>query len=44
MLQERILLTQDEMEELVRKIRSQEETLEDVVKKKLDLEIMVSVK
>jgi len=32
------------MEELVRKIRSQEETLEDVVKKKLDLEIMVSVK
>jgi hypothetical protein len=34
----------DEIQELNRKMKSQQETLEDLVKKNLDLEIQVNLK
>jgi hypothetical protein len=43
-MHERMEGMQDEMEELVRKVRSQEETLSDLVKNKLDMEIQLNLR
>ncbi len=43
-MQERLEIMQEEMEELGRKTRSQEETLSDLVKNKLEMEIELNLK
>ena len=44
MQNERFETNMDEVEELNRKIKSQQETLEDLVKKNLDMEIELNIK